>query len=161
MSSSCRKCITLTFKIECTHANRSLHITCYFDGHSMFLPIFHHFQDIQCGNVHDPDLDLQNGPGSNINIPNESQYMTCYILMAVVIFFVSLTIFKIFIVEMCMTLTFKMGQGRMYTFQQMLIHDLLFDGNSIFLPIYHHFQDIHCEKCMTLTQSFKMGQGKM
>ena len=44
----------------------------------------------------------------------ESQYMTSY-LMAKVIFLQSATISKIFIVEMCMTLTltFKMDQVQM------------------------------------------------
>ena len=108
---------TLTIKIDqgrmCTCQSKPMH-DLPFDGKSNNLPISHHFQDIYCGNVHDLDLDLYNGPRSNVNMLNESPCMTCH-LMAIVIFYLFLIISKIFVVEMCMTLTLTLraGQGQM------------------------------------------------
>ena len=41
------------------------------------------------------DLDLKNGPRSNVNMPIESQYLT----MAIVMFSLSVTVCEIFVVE--------------------------------------------------------------
>ena len=49
--------------------------------------------------MHDNDLDLENGPISNVNMPIERQYMTSYliILMTIVIYTLSLTIYETFV----------------------------------------------------------------
>ena len=125
MSSFSRKFITLTltFKIGqgriYTYQATAQMLVCQtkamhdllFDGNSNVSPIFHHFQDIHCGNVRGLDLDLYNGPRSNVITPMKSPYMTCY-LMAIVICTLFVTLSKIFIVEMYMTLTltFRMYQ---------------------------------------------------
>ena len=73
-----------------------------------------HFQNICSRHMHDLDLDLQNASRSNVNMTIECQYMTSC-LSALVMFFVSVAIFKIFTVEICMalTLTVIIGQGQM------------------------------------------------
>ena len=70
--------------------------------------------------------------------------MTCY-LMAIVILFISLTIPKMFIVEMRMTLTltFEWDSAKCFYANRKPIHDLLIDGNSNVYTIRHPFQDIH------------------
>ena len=114
-----------------------------FDGYSNFHPICHHFKDINCLNIHYLDLDLSNGRRSTVTMPNESPYMTCC-STAMVIFSASLTISKIFIVEMCMTLTvaFRIGEGQMWL-RQSKSHNWLAIWWQ-FYHICHHFQDIHC-----------------
>ena len=47
--------------------------------------IDHHIRNIHSRNVHDIDLDIQNGPKLNINIPIESPHATSYVL-AIAIF---------------------------------------------------------------------------
>ena len=68
-----------------------------FDGNSNFLRISQHFQDIHWRNVHDLDLDLWNGPRSNVVTSIESPYMICY-LVTIVISILFVTISKIFVV---------------------------------------------------------------
>ena len=75
-----------------------------FDGNSKSLRISHHFKDIHCGNVRGHDLDFWNGLSSNVTMPIESQYMTFH-LTVIVICTPSVTISKIFIFEIYMTLT--------------------------------------------------------
>ena len=45
-------------KVKCKYTNRKPIHDLLFDGNSNFNPIYHHFQDIHCRNVHDLDLDL-------------------------------------------------------------------------------------------------------
>ena len=76
--------------------------------------LYHHLRDIFSINMHDLDHELQNSTRSNVNMPIESQCRTFY-LMAVVMFAL-VTIYEIFTVEICMTLTlhFRMRQGQMH-----------------------------------------------
>ena len=52
--------------------------TCYSTAMVSFNPICHHLKDIHCRDMHDLDLDLWNWPRSNVNMPNESRYMTLF-----------------------------------------------------------------------------------
>ena len=61
--------------------------------------------------VHGHDLDLWTGSRLNANKLIESPYMTLY-LTAIVMFAISVTISKQYAVRMCMTLTFRKGQGQ-------------------------------------------------
>ena len=56
----------------------------------------------------------------------------------------SVIVSKIFTVEICMTLTFKMGQRSNVNARRNPIHDFLLHGNRNVFLICHHFQDIHC-----------------
>ena len=89
-----------------------------------------------------------------------------YYLMALVIFNLSATIYEIFWIEICMTLTltFIMGQGQMvkckYT-NRKSTGDFLCIGNNNICPSSHRLRDIRSKFCMTLTLTFRMGQGQM
>ena len=61
--------------------------------------------------MHDVDLELQNESSSNVHMQIESPYMTSF-MMAIVIFFISVTMSKIFIVVMCMTLTLTIRMAK-------------------------------------------------
>ena len=73
--------------------------------------ICHRVQDINCRSVHDLDLDLE-WAKVKCKYVNRKPIYDLHV-MAIVIFTLSVTIFKIFIVGMCvtLTLTFRMGQG--------------------------------------------------
>ena len=47
---------------------------------------------------------------------------------------------EIFVIKMCMTLTFRMGQGFS---EQKPVHDFLFGDNSSVYCISDHLRDIH------------------
>ena len=47
-----------------------------FDGDSNVFIICHHFHNIQCRNMHDFDLDLNNEPRSDVSMPFDSSYIT-------------------------------------------------------------------------------------
>ena len=55
----------------------------------IFTPICHHFRDIRGENVHDRNLDLQNGPMSDVNMLIESTFATSCLLAVVLV-----TVFK-------------------------------------------------------------------
>ena len=58
-------------------------------------------------------VDIWHGPRQSVSMPiKRPYYMTCY-LMPIVMFILSITISKILIVEMWMTLTLGMGEGQM------------------------------------------------
>ena len=59
--------------------------------------------------MHDPDVDLWNGSRSDMQI--ESLFMTSYYLIDIAMFFLSVTISKIFTVEIGMTLTNRFEGG--------------------------------------------------
>ena len=65
------------------------------------------------GIVH--ELDLEKGPRSNVNMPMEMPYATFYLLLAIAMFALTVTICEKFVIEMCitLTLTFRMGHGQM------------------------------------------------
>ena len=56
-------------KVKRKHANRNPMHNLIFDINDNFSTC-HHFQYIYCRNVHDPDVHLQNGSRSNVNISN-------------------------------------------------------------------------------------------
>ena len=64
--------------------------------------------------MHEIDLDLQNGPRSNIIMPIESHCVTFY-FMTTVMFTLTINVYEKILAEICMTLTmtFRMGQGQM------------------------------------------------
>ena len=68
----------------------------------------------------------------------------------------SFTISKIFSIEICMTLTFRMGQGQRPEVKckyanQNPINYFVLDGNSNVFTSYTYFQNIQVEMYMTLT----------
>ena len=67
-------------------------------------------------NVHIVDLDPWEGPRSNANMPEVSKYVTSY-LMTILTCCISFTIFNISIIEMCINLTCRIGQGQMLMYQ--------------------------------------------
>ena len=69
-----------------------------FVGNCTICHIGHHFQAIFCYNLHDFDYDLENGPMSKVNIPIENPYMTCY-LMVIVIVTLSITIPRYYLLK--------------------------------------------------------------
>ena len=71
-------------------------------------------QDIISLNEHGLGLNLQNGPRSYVNIPNERPYTTFYVF-PIAMFTIYITVSEILAVEMCMilTLTFRMVKGQM------------------------------------------------
>ena len=62
--------------------------------------------------MHDLDHDISNRTRSNVNIQNESQRSTFY-LMIIVMLVLYVTVYDICAVEICMTLTMtvRIGQG--------------------------------------------------
>ena len=54
----------------------------------------HHFRDINNRNVHDFDLDLCNGPRSNLDIPIERPRAISYVL-AIAMFAISIIVYEI------------------------------------------------------------------
>ena len=82
--------------------------------------------------------------------------------MAMVIFTLSVTISKIFIVDVCMTLTltFRMGQDQMQLCQSKATYNMLFDGNSNFTIFVTISQIFNAVMCTTLTLTFSTGQGQ-
>ena len=89
-----------------------------FVGNGNVCPICQYLREIDSGNVHNLDLNLQNGPMSNINIPIERPYSTFY-LLAISMFALSVTIYEKFIIKMCMTLTLiiRMSQCQIWISQ--------------------------------------------
>ena len=62
--------------------------------------------------MRDLELNLDNGQRSNVNMSIERQYRHFY-LMEMVLFAVYVTVYEIYAVEVCMILTFRMGQSQM------------------------------------------------
>ena len=105
------KTVTQSFRVgqnHMCHYNRKPIHDLLFDDNSNFYPDCHHFQDIHCRSVRDLDLDLQNEPRLNVIAPIDSLCNT-YCWMAIV----TVTISYTFIVEMTLTLTFKIDQDQM------------------------------------------------
>ena len=71
---------------------------------------------IRSRNVHDHDLDLQNGPRSIVNMPFERLHLTSFVLAIAVLALSSFGRYS-HTVEMCVTLTFRIGQDQMNTWQ--------------------------------------------
>ena len=76
--------------------------------------------------------------------------------MAIVIVTLSVTISKIFIVEMYVTVTLilEWAKAKRKYAKQKPIYDLLFDRNRNVLHISHNFQDIHCRNVHALDIDF-------
>ena len=97
----------------------------------------------------DIDFYRWNRSRSNANMSTERAY-SCPYFMAIVLFALSGTNFDILTVEMCMNLTFTMGQGQMY-FKQIertysishLIAILVCLSYLLQLIQNYHLQDIH------------------
>ena len=64
--------------------------------------------------MHDFDFDHCNRPRSNVNMPIESQYRNFYFMVTVMLS-LSVIIYEIFAVEICITLTMTLviDQGKM------------------------------------------------
>ena len=107
-------------------------------------------------------LVLQNGTRSNVNKPIESQQVTSYVL-TVAIFVLSITIYEIFTAKICMTLTltFTMAMVKCKYTNRKPISNFQCIGYSNNCSICHRLRDIRIKFCITLTLSFRMGQGQM
>ena len=159
--------MTLTYGIglvRCKYINRKPIHDILFDGNCNDFHIGRHFQAIFCQNVHDFDYDLQRGPTSTVNMSIEKPYMNCY-LMVIVMFTLYITIPKIIIIKMCMTLTLTLKNCSMLNVNMpiaspyviscvmiIVISSLSFTISKIFA----------FGICMTLTLIIRMSlQGKM
>ena len=93
--------------------NERPHVTSCVVNSNVYI-ICHHLRDIRSRNVHNFDLDLLNGLMSNINMPMERRHMTLY-LLAIAMFALSVTVYEILKIEMCigLILTFRKVQGQM------------------------------------------------
>ena len=79
----------------------------------IYIYIYHHLREIPNQNVHNFDLDLLNGPWSNVNMSLETPYATLCVAIAMVA--LSVTVCEILTVEIftMLNLTFSIGQGQM------------------------------------------------
>ena len=102
---------TAKIKLKSGNPNPTMSCNFPFSGTSNVCPIWHNFRKIRNRNVHDLDLDLQNGSVTNIDMPMERPY-AIFDLLTIVIFALSVTICEKFVIEMCMTftVTFRMAQ---------------------------------------------------
>ena len=97
---------------------------------------------IHSQNMHDLDLDLQNGPRSIVYMPMERLYAT-FLFLTIAMFALYVTICQIFAVKVCMTLTLtsRMGQSQM----QICPSKDLNVGNSNICRSCYHLRDSHSQ----------------
>ena len=80
-----------------------------FVGNRNVCPICHHLRDIDCGIRTLTVRKRSKVKRSNVNVLMERPYLTLY-LLAIALFALSVVICEKFAIEMCITLTFRMGQ---------------------------------------------------
>ena len=118
-----------------------------FDGNSSVscvCSIYYHLQNIRNRNMHYLDIDIQIRSWLNASMKIKSQYRTFY-LIEIVIFALSIIVYEILAVEMCMTLTwtFRMGKDKCKYTNRTPTGNFLCIDNSNVCSMCHRLLDIH------------------